>query len=176
MRIGVPKEIKTNEYRVSLVPGGAEALVRNGHQVFVEKGAGDGSGFADDLYVQAGASILDTAAEVWATAEMILKVKEPIEPEWKHIREEFAKLAGEGLSADELREVKDQVKGQVMLSLENTASRLFRLAGFALYDQPRLTLDQLLDRIESVTRDQVMEAAERSFHPERQAVLRLGPS
>jgi len=92
------------------------------------------------------------------------------------IREEFAKLASEGLSADEFREVKDQVKGQVMLSLENTASRLFRLAGFALYDQPRLTLDQLLDRIESVTRDQVMEAAERSFHPERQAVLRLGPA
>jgi len=92
------------------------------------------------------------------------------------IREEFGKLASEGLSADEFREVKDQVKGQVMLSLENTASRLFRLAGFALYDQPRLTLDQLLDRIESVTRDQVMEAAERSFHPERQAVLRLGPS
>jgi alanine dehydrogenase len=88
MRIGVPKEIKTNEYRVSLVPGGAEALVRNGHEVLVEKGAGMGSGFADELYVQAGARIVETAAEVWAQAEMILKVKEPIEPEWKHIRED----------------------------------------------------------------------------------------
>ncbi len=87
MKIGVPKEIKTNEYRVSLVPGGAEALVRNGHEVFIEKGAGEGSGFGDDLYIQAGATILDTADQVWQTAEMILKVKEPIEPEWKRIRE-----------------------------------------------------------------------------------------
>jgi predicted Zn-dependent peptidase len=91
------------------------------------------------------------------------------------ILEEFGTVMREGLSADELREVKDQVKGQVMLSLENTASRLFRLAGFALYDQPRLTLDQLLERIESVTRDEIMEAAERSFNPDRQAILRLGP-
>ncbi|CAN5755064.1 pitrilysin family protein [soil metagenome] len=91
------------------------------------------------------------------------------------IREEFGKVRREGLSDDELREVKDQVKGQVMLSLENTSSRLFRLAGFALYDQPRLTLDQLLERIESVTRDEVMEAAERCFNPDRQAILRLGP-
>lgn len=87
MRIGVPTEIKTNEYRVALVPGGAETLVRNGHEVFVQKGAGLGSGFADELYVEAGAKLLDTAAEVWATAEMILKVKEPIEREWPMIRE-----------------------------------------------------------------------------------------
>jgi alanine dehydrogenase len=87
MRIGVPTEIKTNEYRVALVPGGAETLVRNGHEVFVQKGAGEGSGFADELYVQAGATILDTAAEVWAIAEMILKVKEPIEREWPMVRE-----------------------------------------------------------------------------------------
>jgi alanine dehydrogenase len=88
MKIGVPKEIKTNEYRVSLVPAGAEALTQQGHQVFVERGAGLGSGFADELYVQAGAKILDTAAEVWGAAEMILKVKEPIEPEWVHIRKD----------------------------------------------------------------------------------------
>ncbi len=102
-------------------------------------------------------------------------------PEWADravdaIREEFRKVAGGGLPQDELREVKDQVKGQVMLSLENTSSRLFRLAGFALYDQPRLTLDELLERIESVTADEVAEAAERWFDPERQAVLRLGPA
>jgi predicted Zn-dependent peptidase len=92
------------------------------------------------------------------------------------IRGEFRKLSDAGLSADELREVKDQVKGQVMLSLENTSSRLFRLAGFALYDQPRLTLDELLDRIEAVTRDEIADAASRWFHPDRQAVLRLGPA
>ncbi len=91
------------------------------------------------------------------------------------IRRELGRLVREGLSRTELRETKDQVKGQVMLSLESTSSRLYRLAGFALYDQPRLTLDELLDRIESVTMDEVMEAAERWFHPDRQTVLRLGP-
>ncbi len=87
MLIGVPKEIKTNENRVALVPAGCEALTQAGHQVLLERGAGEGSGFSDDLYVAAGAEIVDTADEVWARAEMILKVKEPIEPEWPKIRE-----------------------------------------------------------------------------------------
>ncbi len=87
MLIGVPREIKTNEYRVALVPAGVEALVRAGHEVLVEASAGEGSGFEDELYLRAGASIVSTAAEVWARAEMIVKVKEPIEPEWPHIRE-----------------------------------------------------------------------------------------
>lgn len=87
MLIGVPKEIKTNENRVALVPAGAETLVARGHQVVVERSAGVGSGFPDDLYVAAGAEIVDTPEEVWARAEMIMKVKEPIEPEWSRIRE-----------------------------------------------------------------------------------------
>lgn len=87
MLIGVPKEIKANEYRVALVPAGAEALVRAGHQVVMERDAGEGSGFADELYRDAGAAIVDTAEEVWARAEMIVKVKEPIEREWPLIRE-----------------------------------------------------------------------------------------
>lgn len=86
MIVGVPKEIKTAENRVALVPAGAEALVGDGHTVLVEQGAGHGSGFADDAYRAAGAAIAGTAEDVWATAEMILKVKEPIEPEWKRIR------------------------------------------------------------------------------------------
>ena len=86
MIIGVPKEIKTNENRVALVPAGAEALVQAGHRVLVERGAGEGSGFDDDAYARAGATIVDTAAEVWAGAEMIVKVKEPIEPEWPLMR------------------------------------------------------------------------------------------
>ncbi len=102
-------------------------------------------------------------------------------PEWadraeEAILEEYGRLHREGLSADELREVKDQVKGQVMLSLESTSSRLFRLAGFALYDQPMLTLDDLLATIEGVTRAQVAEAAARWFDPAAQAVVRLGPA
>jgi alanine dehydrogenase len=86
MRIGVPKEIKTNENRVALVPAGVEALVGHGHTVLVEKGAGEGSGFPDDLYLKAGAKIAPTADATWADADMILKVKEPIKVEWPRIR------------------------------------------------------------------------------------------
>lgn len=86
MLIGVPKEIKPDEYRVALTPAGAEALVGAGHQLVVEKGAGLGSGFTDDFYEDAGATMLDTADEVWAQAEMIMKVKEPIAPEWPRMR------------------------------------------------------------------------------------------
>jgi alanine dehydrogenase len=86
MQIGVPKEIKTNENRVALVPAGAEALVAAGHAVLVEQGAGDGSGFADDAYVAAGARILPSADEVWRAADLIMKVKEPREPEWPRMR------------------------------------------------------------------------------------------
>lgn len=86
MQIGVPKEIKTNENRVALVPAGAEALVAAGHQVLVEAGAGEGSGFTDGDYTAVGAQIGADADAVWGAAEMILKVKEPIEPEWRRIR------------------------------------------------------------------------------------------
>jgi alanine dehydrogenase len=86
MRIGIPKEIKTNENRVSLVPAGAEALVSAGHTVFIEKGAGEGSNFSDEQYVAVGAKILKTADEVWKEADMIIKVKEPIAVEWPRMR------------------------------------------------------------------------------------------
>ena len=86
MQIGVPKEIKTNENRVALVPAGVEALVAGGHTVFVEQSAGVGSGFPDESYKAAGATILPTADEVWAKADMIMKVKEPIEVEWPRMR------------------------------------------------------------------------------------------
>jgi alanine dehydrogenase len=86
MRIGVPKEIKTNENRVALVPAGAEALVAAGHSVLVEKGAGEGSGFPDELYVAAGARIAPNADATWKDADMIMKVKEPIAVEWPRMR------------------------------------------------------------------------------------------
>lgn len=86
MKIGIPKEIKTNENRVSLVPAGAEALVAAGHTVYVEQGAGEGSGFADDQYTAVGAKLLPTADAVWKEAEMIIKVKEPIAVEWPRMR------------------------------------------------------------------------------------------
>lgn len=87
MKIGLPKEIKDNEYRVGLTPAGVRALTDAGHELFVQKSAGEGSGFADELYVKAGANILDTADEVWATGDMIVKVKEPIAPEYPRMRE-----------------------------------------------------------------------------------------
>lgn len=87
MKIGVPKEIKANENRVALVPAGAEALIHAGHTVYVERGAGEGSGFPDEAYTAVGAQVLDTAAEVWEQAEMILKVKEPLESEWPLMRD-----------------------------------------------------------------------------------------
>jgi alanine dehydrogenase len=86
MKIGVPKEIKTNENRVALVPAGAEALVAAGHSVMIEKGAGEGSGFPDSMYTAVGATIGNDADTVWQQAEMIMKVKEPVEAEWHRMR------------------------------------------------------------------------------------------
>jgi alanine dehydrogenase len=86
MKIGIPKEIKTNENRVSLVPAGAEALVAAGHRVLVEQGAGIGSGFTDGQYADAGAIIAPDADATWAGADLVVKVKEPIELEWPRIR------------------------------------------------------------------------------------------
>ena len=86
MKIGVPKEIKTNENRIALVPAGAETLVGNGHQVLIETGAGHGSGFSDDAFTSVGARIAPDAATVWKDSEMIMKVKEPIEREWPNMR------------------------------------------------------------------------------------------
>jgi len=85
--VGLPKEIKDNEYRVGLTPAGVRALTDAAHQVVVEKSAGEGSGFEDALYQKAGAQIIGSADEVWSQADMIVKVKEPIAPEYPRMRE-----------------------------------------------------------------------------------------
>ncbi len=87
MIIGVPKEIKDNENRVALTPGGARAFVSNGHKVLVEKNAGIGSGFLDEDYLAAGAEVLGQASEVWQGAEMVMKVKEPLPEEYGYFRQ-----------------------------------------------------------------------------------------
>lgn len=87
MKIGLPKEIKDNEYRVGLTPAGVQALTAAGHDVFVQKTAGEGSGFSDEQYTKAGGQLLGTADEVWATGDMIVKVKEPVAPEYPRMRE-----------------------------------------------------------------------------------------
>ncbi len=87
MIVGLPKEIKDNEYRVGLTPAGVRALTDAGHKVIVERDAGAGSGFENDLYQRAGATIIDLADDVWGDAEMIVKVKEPIAPEYPRMKE-----------------------------------------------------------------------------------------
>lgn len=87
MIIGIPKEIKNNENRVAMTPACTKELVKKGHQVYVQHKAGMGSGFSDDEYTVAGAAILPTIEDVYGIAEMIVKVKEPIEPEYKLIKE-----------------------------------------------------------------------------------------
>ncbi len=87
MIIGVPKEIKVREYRVGLIPAGVKQLVDRGHSVLVEKGAGVGSGISDDQYLAAGAELVESAKDVWGRADLVMKVKEPIQPEFGLMRE-----------------------------------------------------------------------------------------
>jgi alanine dehydrogenase len=87
MRIGIPKEIKNNENRVAITPAGVISFVKAGHEVFVEKNAGVGSGFSNEDFMAAGARIVDHAAEVWSSADMLMKVKEPLPSEYGYLRE-----------------------------------------------------------------------------------------
>jgi len=90
MLIGVPKEIKDGENRVAMTPAGVTAARRHGHEALVETGAGQGSGYPDEQYREAGAAVADAAAEVWARAELVLKVKEPLPQEYRLLRPELA--------------------------------------------------------------------------------------
>ena len=86
MRVGIPTEIKNNEYRVAITPAGVAELVHRGHEVLVQSGAGEGSAIHDPDFAAAGATIVATADQVWADADLLLKVKEPIEPEYSRMR------------------------------------------------------------------------------------------
>ncbi|CAM4176430.1 alanine dehydrogenase [Nocardia ninae] len=87
MKIGVPREVKNHEYRVAITPAGVHELVSRGHEVYIETGAGRGSAFEDEAYTVAGARVLNSADEVWGTAELVLKVKEPVAEEYSRMRE-----------------------------------------------------------------------------------------
>ena len=106
MLIGIPRETKTHEYRVSAPPAAVQSLVAAGHQVLVEQSAGTGSGFDDDAYRAAGGAIVDTAAEAWA-APMVLKVKEPTPAEYGYLRDDLVLFPFLHLLADrpELRKM-----------------------------------------------------------------------
>jgi alanine dehydrogenase len=88
MKVGVPKEVKNHEYRVAITPAGSHELVRNGHEVYVQQGAGEGSSIPDADFVHAGATILPTADDVWQTGDLILKVKEPVAEEYHRMRKD----------------------------------------------------------------------------------------
>ncbi|WP_127579008.1 alanine dehydrogenase [Paenibacillus koleovorans] len=100
MKIGIPREMKSNENRVALTPNGAAALQAAGHQVYVERQAGAGSGFGDEAYVAAGAIVAATAEEVWTAADMIMKVKEPLPEEYRFFREGLILFTYLHLAAD----------------------------------------------------------------------------
>ncbi|MED4206009.1 alanine dehydrogenase [Neobacillus mesonae] len=121
MFIGVPKEIKNNENRVALTPAGVLSFKNAGHSVLVEKGAGIGSGFADEDYAKAGAEIIDGAENVWAKADMIMKVKEPLESEYQYFRSglilfTYLHLAAEPELAKALKE-----KGVIAIAYETVS-------------------------------------------------------
>ncbi|WP_322500661.1 alanine dehydrogenase [Streptomyces rochei] len=88
VKVGIPREVKNNEFRVAITPAGVHELVRHGHQVVIERDAGVGSSIPNDEYVAAGARILDTADEVWAAADLVLKVKEPVAEEYHRLRKD----------------------------------------------------------------------------------------
>ncbi|MFL5930908.1 MAG: alanine dehydrogenase, partial [Gaiellaceae bacterium] len=100
MKVGVAKEIKPDEYRVALTPAGALELVQGGHEVTVETGAGEGSAFPDRTYEAVGAGIA-SVEEVWSDAELLLKVKEPVEPEYDRLREDLVLFTYLHIAADE---------------------------------------------------------------------------
>jgi alanine dehydrogenase len=87
MRIGVPREVKIHEYRVAITPAGVHELIREGHEVFIETGAGEGSSLPDEEFTAAGAKVLKTAGDVWDTADLVLKVKEPVPEEYHRMRQ-----------------------------------------------------------------------------------------
>ena len=124
MIVGVPKEIKDNEYRVALPPGGVEALSLAGHRVLVQAGAGQGSGFRDEEFERSGAQVLGSAAEVWNGAEMIMKVKEPQASEFEYLRPDlllftYLHLAAEQTLTQELMRRKVAGVAYETVELEN---------------------------------------------------------
>jgi alanine dehydrogenase len=100
VKVGVPKEVKNHEYRVAITPIGVHELTAHGHEVFIQTGAGEGSSIHDEEYVAAGATILPDADETWGTAEMVLKVKEPVAEEYHRLREDLTLFTYLHLAAD----------------------------------------------------------------------------
>lgn len=127
MKVGIPREVKNHEYRVAITPAGVHELTRHGHDVFVEREAGAGSAITDEDYVAAGARILDTAEDVWAEGDLLLKVKEPIAEEYERIRDGQVLFTYLHLAAD-----KNCTDALVKAGATGIAYETVQLAGGAL--------------------------------------------
>ncbi|MFO1035269.1 MAG: alanine dehydrogenase [Geminicoccaceae bacterium] len=127
MLVGVPKEIKQHEYRVGLVPSSVRELILNGHKVLIETGAGNGIGFGDDAYRAAGAEIAADAKEVFAMAEMVVKVKEPQQAECRMLREEQILFTYLHLAADRAQTEALMSSGCVAIAYETVTDKKGRL-------------------------------------------------
>ncbi len=153
MIVGVPKEVKSDEYRVAMTPVGVEELTKLGHTVVVQQAAGVGSGIADDQYAACGAEIVPTAAEVWTRAELIVKVKEPLPEEWPHLRAgqtvftyfHFAAdenltraVMGSGVTAVAYETIKDAKGGLPLLTpMSEVAGRMSIQEGAKYLERPQ---------------------------------------
>lgn len=172
MIVGVPKEIKSNENRVALTPAGALELTRRGHAVYVQSTAGETSGFPDAEYVNNGAKILNTADEVWAIAEMIMKVKEPVEQEYKLCRKDqlvftyFHFASGEKLThamiesgavclAYETVETKDR-QLPLLIPMSEVAGRMAIQEGAKYLEKPAMGRGVLLGGVPGVEPGKVL--------------------
>lgn len=169
MIIGVPKEIKNNENRVALTPGGVSQLIGNGHRVLVESGAGLGSGFTNEDYVSAGAEILEDRKQVW-DAEMVMKVKEPLAEEYAYFRQglvlftylhlaaepELAKaLTEKGVTAIAYETVTDGRSLPLLTPMSEVAGRMAAQIGAQFLEKPKGGKGILLAGVPGVSRGKV---------------------
>ncbi len=170
MIIGIPKEIKNNENRVALTPGAASQLLSAGHQILIETNAGFGSGFTDDDYVSVGAEILDQAEDVWASSDMIMKVKEPLPEEYAYFREglilfTYLHLAAEPSLAEALKQkgvtaiayetVTDGKSLPLLTPMSEVAGRMAAQIGAQFLEKPKGGKGILLAGVPGVSRGKV---------------------
>lgn len=170
MIIGVPKEIKNRENRVAVIPAGVSSFIQAGHRVLVERGAGDGSGFSDRDYADAGAVILDSVHELWTQADMIMKVKEPVPSEYIHFRrglilftylhlaanpELVTALANSGVTAVAYETVESGRTLPLLTPMSEVAGRIAVQIGAQLLEQPHGGKGILLGGVPGVKRGKV---------------------
>ena len=122
MRVGIVKEIKNSENRVAIIPANVQEFTRRGHQVFIQHGAGEGSGFSDEEYAEAGAVLCSKAETVWENAELLYKVKEILPPEYKYLRDDLVLMTY--IHSNSHREQTDELlkSGIVSIALEDVSS------------------------------------------------------